>query len=98
MPEFILTPRAKADLKNIGRYTQNEWGVQQRNKYLLGLEQRFGWLANNAYMGVRRDDIKKGYYCFPHEKHMIFCMISDSQDIHIIGLVGFGQSLEKYFH
>ncbi len=24
---------AKADLKNIGRYTQETWGIEQRNRY-----------------------------------------------------------------
>lgn len=34
MPRFHLTQAAKADLKDIGRYTQQKWGRAQRDKYL----------------------------------------------------------------
>jgi len=54
MPSFILAPRAKADLKEIGRYTKKTWGVEQRNKYLFGLEKRFHWLADNGQIGTLR--------------------------------------------
>lgn len=97
MPTFILAPRAKADLKEIGRYTKKTWGIEQRNKYLFGLEKRFQWLAYNAQTGTYRPEIHDGYYSFPHERHTIFYTLSDNQDVNIIGIVGAGQSLEKYF-
>ena len=31
MPTFTLTNLAKADLKEIGRYTQERWGREQRD-------------------------------------------------------------------
>jgi len=34
MPNFKITPRARDDLKKIGRYTQRQWGKSQRNTYL----------------------------------------------------------------
>lgn len=98
MPRFIVAPRAKDDLKNIGRYTRKKWGIKQRNKYLLGLEERFQWLAENSNMGSSRDEIKEGYYSFPHERHTIFYMIATNGDVNIIGLIGPGQSIEKYFN
>ena len=98
MPRFIVAPRAKDDLKAIGRYTKKNWGIKQRNKYLLGLEERFQWLAEHPNMGSRRDEIKEGYFSFPHESHTIFYMIAPNGDINIIGLIGPGQSIEKYFN
>jgi hypothetical protein len=41
MPGFSLTNAAKADLKSIGRYTQETWGIEQRNRYLTLLEKAF---------------------------------------------------------
>ena len=32
-----ITPRARKDLKNIGRYTEQTWGKLQRNLYLKRL-------------------------------------------------------------
>ena len=98
MPNLIVAPRAKTDLKHIGRYTQRKWGIEQRDHYLKKLNERFYRLLENPKMGIHRNDIKKGYYSFPHEKHLIFYQIADNQDVHIIGVVGTGQSLIKYFH
>ena len=44
MPGFRVTPRARDDLKNIGRYTERQWGKRQGNACLKTLEKRFGWL------------------------------------------------------
>ena len=97
MPKFIIAPRAKADLKKIGRYTQNKWGIKQRNNYLFGLNHRFQWLTGHPRAGTHRSDIAEGYYSFPHERHTIFYTLSDNGNVNIIGIVGAGQSPEKYF-
>ena len=47
MRNYRVTPRARDDINDIGRYTQQKWGKLQRNKYLKQLEQRFDWLAEN---------------------------------------------------
>ncbi|MFU8763547.1 MAG: type II toxin-antitoxin system RelE/ParE family toxin [Haliea sp.] len=65
MPGFRVTPRAQDDLKNIGRYTERQWGKRQRNTYLKALEKRFGWLAENSQLGKQRTDVAEGYYSFP---------------------------------
>jgi toxin ParE1/3/4 len=41
MARFSLTKRAMADLVDIGRYTQEHWGLDQRNKYLTMLDSCF---------------------------------------------------------
>jgi len=58
--------------KKIGRYTKEKWGIKQRDKYLLGLEKRFQWLADNSNIGSNRDEIKESYHSFLCEKHTIF--------------------------
>jgi len=41
MPTFTLTNMAKADLKEIGRFTQTRWGRDQRDLYLKMLDVSF---------------------------------------------------------
>ncbi|SHJ75776.1 ParE toxin of type II toxin-antitoxin system, parDE [Malonomonas rubra DSM 5091] len=41
MSAFTLTEKAKADLKDIARFTQQRWGREQRNKYLELLDVSF---------------------------------------------------------
>ena len=86
-PEFCyrITPRARADLLEIGEYTASQWGKQQRNRYLKSLEARFAWLAENPGAGKHRIDIAQGYYSFPHGQHVVFYLVSGKM-IDIIGV------------
>ena len=72
MRKFDLTRSAQADLKSIARYTQERWGVRQRNTYLKEVDQVCRTLAKNPLMGRSCDDIREGYRKFPHGSHVIF--------------------------
>lgn len=66
---FRLTPRAYDDLKNIARYTRQQWGEGQREKYMRALDDRFRWLSEHPRSGKHRPDVAEGYYCFPQGSH-----------------------------
>ena len=72
MRKFDLTRSAQADLKSIAGFTQERWGVRQRNTYLKEVDQVFRTLAKNPLMGRSCDDIREGYRKFPHGSHVIF--------------------------
>lgn len=80
-----VTPRAREDLKNIGRYTERTWGKAQRNHYLKSIQARFHWLEEHPLVGKHRTDICEGYYSFPEGPHVVFCLIG-SGTIDIIGI------------
>ena len=80
-----LRQLAENDLEQIWLYTLQEWGMAQADKYLRALISRFSWLAENAQIGKRRDDVKQGYYCFPEGSHVIFYTLT-SYGIDIIGI------------
>jgi toxin ParE1/3/4 len=67
-----LTPDAKADLKEIGRYTEECWGVKQPNDYLAQLDSRLPWLGRNPQLGKNRDQIKQGYRSHPDGSQFVF--------------------------
>jgi toxin ParE1/3/4 len=85
IPPVRLTPRALNDLRNIGRYTERQWGRTQRDTYLRALDARFSWLAAQPRRGRHRADIAEGYYCFTEGAHLIFYLIRDG-GIDIIGI------------
>lgn len=58
-PSFRLTPRAYNDLGNIARYTRQQWGEAQREKYMRALDDRFRWLAEHPHSGKHRPDIAR---------------------------------------
>lgn len=79
---FRLTPRAYDDLKNIARYTRQQWGDIQRERYMRALDERFHWLAKQPRAGKHRPDVAEGYYSFPQGSHVIFYLIcTDAIDI-----------------
>ena len=51
MPRFFLTKKAKDDLIEIGRYTQNTWDLKQRSRYLSLLDAAFHDLAIRPLVG-----------------------------------------------
>ena len=73
MPTYKVSKAAAEDLFKIGLYTEEKWGVQQRNIYLDELERKFNELARNPDLptSVSRDEIKIGCYSILINKHMI---------------------------
>lgn len=72
MPGFRVTRKAQADLIAIGRFTEREWGRNQRKSYLKQLDNSFGKIAENPELGTACDYIKTGYRKLPQGSHLIF--------------------------
>ncbi len=96
MRKYRVTPKAKDDLKNIGRYTLQQWGKNQRNIYLKQLEARFEWLSESPLLGKHRPDIQEGFYSFPQGEHVVFYLIRD-ESIDIIGVPHKEMDILSYF-
>jgi len=72
MPDYLVTPPAREDLKDIGRHTQKVWGRAQRNSYLRDLDRVFSQLATDPTKGRDRSDLRPGLMAAPCNKHMVF--------------------------
>lgn len=84
MPGFILTRMAKADLKEIGRYTQNRWGREQRDHYLKMLDVSFQQLAANPLKGNVCSEIRTGYRKFAVGSHVVFYRQTPTDTIEVV--------------
>lgn len=93
---YRLTPRALADLDAIASYTLERWGEAQAETYLRALSNRLQWLAENPELGKPRDDIAKGYRCYPQGRHLIF-YIFDAAAVDIIGLPHKSMDIDAFF-
>ncbi len=96
MPGYRITPRARADLLSIGRYTESQWDKSRRNEYLKKLEVRFNWLAADPRLGRDRSDVAPGYRSFADISHVIFYVIS-ANGIDIIGVPHKAMDVISYF-
>ncbi len=97
MPDFILTNAAKADLKEIGQYTQEVWGREQRVVYLTMLDGCFRRLAVNPLLGKDCSDIRAGYRKFSAGSHMIFYRQTSLDLIEIVRVLHCRMEMEMRF-
>jgi toxin ParE1/3/4 len=87
MASFRFSRKAKADLKAIARYTEREWGREQRNHYLRQFDQSFRMLAENPQLGKTCDAILSGYRQQPHGSHIIFYRHAADGEVEIIRIL-----------
>lgn len=92
---YRLRSLAQDDLESIWLYTYEEWGVSQADTYLEALIERFESLAGNALSGKPRDDVKKGYYCYPEGMHLIFYILKNNR-VEIIGIPHQSMDIVQY--
>jgi toxin ParE1/3/4 len=96
MASFRLTELARQDLRSIGRYTQANWGREQRNIYLSKIDASFHLLASEPDRGRACDDIRSGYRKYRVGRHVIFYLLS-SAGIEIIRVLHDRMDLEAHF-
>ena len=87
MASFKLTAKAKDDLRNIARYTQEKWGREQRNIYLKQFDDAFSLLSKSPEIGPSCDFIKAGYRKFAQGSHVIFYTLGPSSTIQIVRIL-----------
>jgi toxin ParE1/3/4 len=87
MPSFTLTNMAKADLKGIALYTQEQWGRDQRDEYLNMLDVCFHQLAANPFKGKDSSDIRNGYRKLSVGSHVIFYRQTLNNSIEIVRIL-----------
>ncbi len=72
MPGYRLSVAAQNDLREISRYTQENWGSKQAKHYLVELAAGFENITRSPRLGKARDEIEKGIRSFPVARHIIF--------------------------
>jgi toxin ParE1/3/4 len=87
MPDLTLTPLAREDLKNIGRYTQREWGVTQRDLYLGAFATVFDALCDGTAVVHTRDEIRENLRACLCNKHVIFFHYAETGDVQVLRIL-----------
>lgn len=94
MPQFTLSNRALADLKDIGRFTLKEWGRDQRNIYLSMLDGVFHQLAIDPMKGRDCGDIRKDYRKQIAGSHVIFYRVLPDKTVEIVRILHGSMDIE----
>ena len=82
---IVLTPSAEDDLLAIGRYTEAQWGTEQRDSYLRGIEKTLEKIRLNPLASVERGYWQPGLRSVTHHKqyYIIFRVIETEQKIQV---------------
>jgi toxin ParE1/3/4 len=72
MPEILIRPRVREDLKTIWRYSFRQWGERQADLYLGQLDDGIRTLVDFPDIGVPCDHIRAGYRKLQVNRHLIF--------------------------
>ena len=76
MAEFRLSPAAERDLERIWRYTRDEWGLEQADRYIDLLTRTVQALAEAPKSAPTREHIRKGYRRRSIGRHMVYFRIT----------------------
>jgi len=86
---------AKKDLQLISKYTEQQWGNNQKDAYLALFKVFFKKLSSQGNIGSQRDDINKGLFFFPVKKHMVYYRESDNE-FSVIRVLHVRMDVEKH--
>ena len=75
---YRISRKAQEDIREIGLYTQQIWGKEQRRIYLNGLE-----IAENPFLAPERPEFEPVVRIHPFQKHLIV-YISDPESLLIV--------------
>jgi toxin ParE1/3/4 len=79
MGRYRLSLQARDQIRDIGRFTKQRFGVYQAQAYHAGLERTFGLLADFPKMGVAADELLIGLRRFRFQSHVVFYTEEDGE-------------------
>lgn len=75
MLELVIRPKAQADLRGIWRYSFEQWGNAQADRYLRDLEREIRSLLEFPELGVSYEGVRAGYRGLHVHRHLVFYRI-----------------------
>ena len=81
-----LSAAAAHDIEDLLDRSIAEFGIQQTENYYDSLTRCLALLGENPELGYAVDDIRSGYRRFPHESHVIFYTLEQS-DVFVVRIL-----------
>jgi toxin ParE1/3/4 len=78
MESYRLTVKAEEDLSEIYSFGILNFGFDQGNKYLIGLEGLFRQLSKVPFLGRDASDLYPGLRMHVYKSHLIFYLVDES--------------------
>ena len=84
MAEYVLSERAKKDLRSIADYKEEKWSEKQAEDYLRMLFTECRALADKSEVGRPYDESRPGLRGYPCCKHVIFYRVLSLNKVRIV--------------
>jgi len=84
MAEYILSERAKKDIRSIADYTEEKWSEAQAEKYVRMIFTECRELANKPLVGRSYDEFRPGLRGYSCGKHVIFYRVLSLTRVRIV--------------
>lgn len=76
--QLIISPQAKADLKDIWQFGFSRWGRAQSDNYLEALKGQIWTLLEQPNMGTARNELLAGTRSLPVASHTLYYRIREN--------------------
>lgn len=87
MTDYLLSPAAQADLSEIWDYSAQNWGMEQADRYVLGIQDACEALAAGRKRGRPIDEIRPGYRKLAVQSHFLFYRVTDAGLIDVVRIL-----------
>lgn len=92
---YRVSRAAQADLRKIGRYTQDTWDKAQRRKYLAAFSERFQFIADSPMLNRERSELMPSVRILLHERHLIV-YFTDEKGVLILRVLHAAMDVDEY--
>ena len=91
-----LTPKARADIDAIRKYSEKEWGKDQAIKYIRTIHAVLQLIDSNPGIARKAEDIRPGLLKYPAGSHLIFFRLTE-EAIDIVRILHKRMDMEAHF-
>ena len=87
MSNYVLRPRAQADLNDIWDYTALNWSLDQADRYVEELISDIESLTSGLKTAQSADRIRSGYLKFLSGSHVLYCRRSNPNVLEVVRIL-----------
>lgn len=87
MTDYVLSERAKRDIREIGDYTVQTWSEDQALKYIRMLFNQIRVLSRNPRLGRNYDYIRPGLHGYHCGRHIVFYRVLPTNRVRVIRIL-----------
>lgn len=96
MTGYVLTPRARRDLREIWDYSAEQWGAAQADRYIRLIAAACEALAIGRAKGRSAEAIRRGYFRQTVGSHVLFYRARKRGGIEIVRILHQRMDVERH--